>query len=84
MKFFLVKSSFSSVMSSNADGPRISESKIRSHRTEKLVYVSIGCSVEEIRSVDQQFPAGLEKYFSVRPSSLWVANTKNILKSDPL
>lgn len=48
---------------------RLYADSIRSGRKEKVVYVSIGCSVEAQASRDQQLPRGLEKYFSVRQNS---------------
>lgn len=53
-------------MSSDALRPHLHEPSIRSPLLEKVVYVSIGCSVESSSSLDQQLPLGLEKYCLVR------------------
>lgn len=50
---------------------RLYEEFIRSEKKEKVVYVSVGCSVEAQASRDQQLPGGLEKYFSVRQMKIF-------------
>ena len=53
-------------MDSHEDVPRLLKVPILSPRSETVVYVSIGCAVENIASLDQQFPAGLTRYQKVR------------------
>src|SRR5690349_15273098 len=58
---------FHTAMSSWIDGD-----EILFNFDEEIVYVSIGCSVDSLDSLDQLLPWGLRKFFNVRPQrNIW-------------
>lgn len=67
--FFLLKNAAkrASIQHSNTHDMEIIEAcSSNSSLNEDIIYISIGCSVEAIESIDQQFPRGLSKFANIQ------------------